>query len=73
VGQTITEKEVSAPLMTFKDGSYLPEAEAANSEVLLGSWVDPSIGAGIPGGKLRSRIRKATSAEAHYSFGFTKP
>ena len=37
----------------FKDGSYLPEAEAANSEVLFAMGVDPSvIGAGIPGGKL---------------------
>lgn len=37
----------------FKDGSYLPEAEAANSEVLFALGVDPSvIGAGIPGGKL---------------------
>ena len=37
----------------FKDGSYLPEAEAANSEALFGQGVDPSlIGAGIPGGKL---------------------
>lgn len=37
----------------LKDGSYLPEAEAANSEVLFSLGVDPSlIGAGIPGGKL---------------------
>lgn len=37
----------------LKDGSYLPEAEAANSEVLFAMGVDPSvIGAGIPGGKL---------------------
>lgn len=37
----------------FKDGSYLPEAEAANSEVLFALGVDPTlIGAGIPGGKL---------------------
>ncbi len=37
----------------LKDGSYLPEAEAANSEVLFAIGVDPSlIGAGIPGGKL---------------------
>ena len=39
----------------FKDGSYLPEAEAANSEVLFAMGVDPSvIGAGVPGGKLGS-------------------
>ena len=37
----------------LKDGSQLPEAEAANSEVLFALGVDPSlIGAGIPGGKL---------------------
>lgn len=37
----------------LKNGSYLPEAEAANSEVLFALGVDPSlIGAGIPGGKL---------------------
>lgn len=37
----------------LKDGSYLPEAEAANSEVLFALGVDPAlIGAGIPGGKL---------------------
>lgn len=37
----------------LKDGSYLPEAEAANSEVLFALGVDPTlIGAGIPGGKL---------------------
>jgi hypothetical protein len=51
-------KEVSAIKITaiddkLKDGSYLPEAEAANSEVLFALGVDPSlIGAGIPGGKL---------------------
>lgn len=39
----------------FKDGSYLPEAEAANSEVLFALGTDPTlIGAGIPGGKLGS-------------------
>lgn len=37
----------------LKDGIYLPEAEAANSEILFAIGVDPSlIGAGIPGGKL---------------------
>lgn len=51
-------KEISAVTITaiddkLKDGSYLPEAEAANSEVLFALGVDPSlIGAGIPGGKL---------------------
>jgi hypothetical protein len=37
----------------LKEGIYLPEAEAANSEILFAFGVDPSlIGAGIPGGKL---------------------
>lgn len=37
----------------LKNGSYLPEAEASNSEVLFALGVDPTlIGAGIPGGKL---------------------
>lgn len=51
-------EQVSAITITpiddkLKDGSYLPEAEAANSEVLFSLGVDPSlIGAGIPGGKL---------------------
>jgi hypothetical protein len=38
----------------FKDGSYLPEAEAANSEILVAIGVDASLigGAGIPGGKM---------------------
>lgn len=54
----IENKEYSAVSITtiddkLKDGSYLPEAEAANSEVLFALGVDPSlIGAGIPGGKL---------------------
>lgn len=36
----------------FKDGSYLPEAEAANSEILVAQGVDSSLigGSGIPGG-----------------------
>lgn len=52
------DNQISAVKITpiddkFKDGSYLPEAEAANSEVLFAMGVDPSvIGAGIPGGKL---------------------
>lgn len=37
----------------LKDGSFLPEAEASNSEILFALGVDPTlIGAGIPGGKL---------------------
>lgn len=35
------------------NGSYLPDSQAANSEILFGIGVDPTlIGAGIPGGKL---------------------
>jgi hypothetical protein len=37
----------------IKDGSYLPEASAGNSEVLFAFGVDPTlIGHGVPGGKL---------------------
>lgn len=37
----------------IKDGSYLPDASAANSEILFAMGVDPSlIGHGVPGGKL---------------------
>ena len=38
----------------LKDGSYLPEAEAANSEILVATGVDASLigGSGIPGGKI---------------------
>ena len=37
----------------FKDGSFLPEASAGNSEISFAIGTDPSlIGAGIPGGKL---------------------
>lgn len=39
----------------LKDGAYLPEASAANSEIMFALGVDPSlIGAGIPGGKLNT-------------------
>lgn len=39
----------------LKDGSYLPEASAANSEIMFAQGVDPSIvGAGIPGGKMNT-------------------
>lgn len=39
----------------LKDGSYLPEATAANSEIMFAIGVDPSLlGAGIPGGKMNS-------------------
>lgn len=52
-GQQISAISISTIDDKFKDGSYLPEAEAANSEVLFALGVDPTlIGAGIPGGKL---------------------
>ena len=52
-GKAYPAIEITAIDDKLKDGSYLPEAEAANSEVLFALGVDPSlIGAGIPGGKL---------------------
>tara|TARA_R110002096_G_C14661308_1_gene728012 strand:+ start:14165 stop:15496 length:1332 start_codon:yes stop_codon:yes gene_type:complete len=39
----------------LKDGAYLPEASAANSEIMFALGVDPSLlGAGIPGGKMNT-------------------
>ncbi|PIF32994.1 hypothetical protein CLU81_3564 [Flavobacterium sp. 9] len=52
-GEQVSAITITAIDDKLKDGSYLPEAEAANSEVLFSLGVDPSlIGAGIPGGKL---------------------
>jgi len=52
-GETISAITITTIDDKFKDGSYLPEAEAANSEILFAIGVDPSlVGAGIPGGKL---------------------
>jgi len=52
-------KQVSALTITaiddkLKDGIYLPEAAAANSEILVAIGVDATLigGAGIPGGAL---------------------
>ena len=52
-------KEISAIKITaiddkLKDGIYLPEASAANSEILVAIGVDATLigGAGIPGGAL---------------------
>ncbi|MDM1441920.1 hypothetical protein HX056_01020 [Myroides odoratimimus] len=54
-GQQISTIRITAIDDKLKDGSYLPEAEAANSEVLFALGTDPSlIGAGIPGGKMGS-------------------
>jgi hypothetical protein len=54
-----TGKQVSAIKITaiddkLKDGIYLPEASASNSEVLVATGVDATLigGAGIPGGSL---------------------
>lgn len=56
----VDEKGITQSALTItaiddklKDGSFLPEAEASNSEILFALGVDPTlIGAGIPGGKL---------------------
>ncbi len=54
-GQQVSAIRITAIDDKLKDGSYLPEAEAANSEVLFALGTDPSlIGAGIPGGKMGS-------------------
>ena len=54
-GQWVKGIEVEAVENTLKDGSYLPEASAANSEIMFAMGVDPSIvGAGIPGGKMNT-------------------
>lgn len=47
--------EVVAVDNKIKDGAYLPEASAANSEIMFAMGVDPSLlGAGIPGGKMNT-------------------
>jgi hypothetical protein len=52
-GKTESGLKITAIDDKYKEGSYLPEASAANSEILFALGVDPSlIGAGIPGGKL---------------------
>jgi len=52
-GKQYSTVKITAIDDKFKDGAYLPEAEAANSEISYAMGVDPSlIGAGIPGGKL---------------------
>lgn len=52
-GVQISALKITSVDDKLKDGIYLPEAEAANSEILFAMGVDPSlIGAGIPGGKL---------------------
>jgi hypothetical protein len=52
-GAVVPGLKITAIDDKYKEGSYLPEASAANSEILFAMTVDPSIiGAGIPGGKL---------------------
>jgi hypothetical protein len=53
-GKQVSALSISTIDDKLKDGIYLPEASAANSEVLVAFGVDASLigGAGIPGGKL---------------------
>ncbi|MFK7049887.1 hypothetical protein V3Q77_08295 [Flavobacterium davisii] len=53
-GKVSSAIEITAIDDKLKDGSYLPEAEAANSEIAVAIGVDASLigGAGIPGGKI---------------------
>ncbi len=54
-GDWVKGIEVVAIDDVLKDGSYLPEASAANSEIMFAMGVDPSLlGAGIPGGKMNT-------------------
>lgn len=52
-GNLVKAIEIEAIDNKIKDGSYLPDASAANSEILFSMGVDPSlIGAGIPGSQI---------------------
>ena len=52
-GEQVSAVKITTIDDKYKEGVYLPQAEAANSEILFALGVDPSlIGAGIPGGKL---------------------
>lgn len=54
-GNWVKGIEVEAVDNKLKDGTYLPEASAANSEIMFALGVDPSLlGAGIPGGKMNT-------------------
>jgi hypothetical protein len=54
-GNWVNGIQVEAIDNKIKDGAYLPEASAANSEIMFALGVDPSLlGAGIPGGKMNS-------------------
>lgn len=52
-GQYVDGVTITAIDNKIKDGAYLPEASAGNSEILFAFGVDPTlIGHGVPGGKL---------------------
>lgn len=52
-GAVVPGLKITAIDDKYKEGAYLPEATAANTEILFPMNVDPCImGAGIPGGKL---------------------
>lgn len=54
-GDWVKGIEVTPVSNQLKDGVYLPEASAANSEIMFAMGVDPSLlGAGIPGGKMNT-------------------
>ncbi len=54
-GEWVKGIQVEAIDDKLKDGAYLPEASAANSEIMFALGVDPSLlGAGIPGGKMNT-------------------
>lgn len=54
-GNWVKGIEVESITKTNANGEYLPEASAANSEIMFAMGVDPSIvGAGIPGGKMNT-------------------
>lgn len=52
-GKELPGWEITAIDDKLKDGAYLPDSQAGNSEILFAFGVDPSlIGHGLPGGKL---------------------
>jgi len=54
-GEWVQGIKVEAIDDKLKDGAYLPEASAANGEIIFSLGMDPTlIGAGIPGGKLNT-------------------
>jgi len=54
-GNWVKGIEVDSINNGVRDGDFLPEASASNSEIMFAAGVDPSIvGAGIPGGKMNT-------------------